>query len=263
MQGLDRLAGISGSFQMPSIESIKREISAYQKMFNESTSQSEKLKLQAYIATDQSLLEALQAPEDWTIDENGVRIPVKLEMPKSLKDNKGLDFSDSTKQAKGMADAWKTASTSISQVGGALNGLQNPAINVATAIAQAIATIGLAYAENLAGDKTTKGNIWAFIAAAAASTISLATTIASVKKSVGSYAEGGILGGQNYSGDVGTYAFRANASEMIINQSDQKALYDAIHSGNLGGGGNGSVMIRGEELYVPLRNYMRRTNKTL
>lgn len=259
--GLDRLAGISGAFQMPSVESIKREISAYQKMFNESTSQSEKLKLQAYIATDQSLLEALQAPEDWTIDENGVRIPVKLEMPKSLKDNKGLDFSDSTKQAKGMADAWKTASTSIRQVGGALNGLQNPAINVATAIAQAIATIGLAYAENLAKDKSSSGNIWAFIAAAAASTISLATTIAAVKKSVGSYAEGGILGGQNYSGDL--MPARVNSGEMIINQSDQRALYDAIHSGNLGGGGNGSVMIRGEELYVPLRNYMRRTNKTL
>lgn len=255
MQGLDRLAGISGSFQMPSIESIKREIAAYQKMFNESTSQSEKLKLQAYIATDQSLLEALQAPEDWTIDENGVRIPVRLELPKDIKP---LEFPATV--AKESSKAWQEAARAIASAGSALQGMEDPGVKVAGTIAQAVANIALGFAQATASPATSAAGVFGWIAAATSGLATMIATISTIKSSA-YFAEGGILGGQNYSGDI--MPARVNSGEMIINQTDQRALYEAIHSGNIGGAQTMHVVTRGENTYYELRNYMRRTGKRL
>ena len=255
MQGLDRLDGISGAFQMPSIDSIKREIAAYQKMFNESTSQSEKLKLQAYIATDQSLLEALQAPEDWTIDENGVRIPVRLELPKDIKP---LEFPATV--AKESSKAWQEAARAIASAGSALQGMEDPGVKVAGTIAQAVANIALGFAQATASPATSAAGVFGWIAAATTGIATMIATISTIKSSA-KYAEGGILGGQNYSGDI--MPARVNSGEMIINQTDQRALYEAIHSGNIGGAQTMHVVTRGENTYYELRNYMRRTNKTL
>lgn len=253
--GLDRLAGISGAFQMPSVESIKREISAYQKMFNESTSQSEKLKLQAYIATDQSLLEALQAPEDWTIDENGVRIPVRLELPKDIKP---LEFPATV--AKESSKAWQEAARAIASAGSALQGMEDPGVKVAGTIAQAVANIALGFAQATASPATSATGVFGWIAAATTGLATMIATISTIKSSA-KFAEGGILGGQQYSGDI--MPARVNSGEMIINQTDQRALYEAIHSGNIGGAQTMHVVTRGENTYYELRNYMRRTGKRL
>ena len=91
---------------------------------------------------------------------------------------------------------------------------------------------------------------------AIASTVGAVTTaIASMPK----FAEGGVIGGSMYGGDI--QHIRANAGEMIINQTDQRRLYDALHSGSLASGSGASTTISGEQLVTVINAYGRRTGR--
>lgn len=75
-------------------------------------------------------------------------------------------------------------------------------------------------------------------------------------------AANGIIAGSQYHGD--TRAIRVNDGEMIINQTDQAKLYNAIHGDSLSFGNGSSVdIIRGENIYLSMRNYMKRTGRRL
>ena len=154
---------------------------------------------------------------------------------KEIADFKGM--GDVKKSSDDLTKSWRAASSAISSVGSAMSGLKEPALNIATVIAQSIATIGLAYAENLAADKTADGNIWAFIAAAAATTISLATTIAQFHSATG-YSTGGEIKGNSYSGD--RIPIMANAGEIVLNKAQQNTLAQ-----NLQGSGGGGFQLVG------------------
>ena len=160
------------------------------------------------------------------------------------------------KSSEDLKSSWRAASSAIGSVGSALSGLQDPAINIATVIAQSIATIGLAYAENLAGDNTTKGNIWAFIAAAAASTISLATTIAQFHSATG-YAEGGMIKGNSYSGDnlmaMGPSGLVGlNAGEIVLNQAGQRSVAAGLQGSGFGGNMRLVTRLSGSDLLLSI-----------
>ena len=151
-----------------------------------------------------------------------------------LNEAQGVTVKDANKESKSMSDSWRTASAAIGAVGNAMSGLKNPAIDIMTVIGQSIATIALAYAQNLAKDKTTSGNIWAFIAAAAAATISMATTIASIHSSTG-YAQGGIVKGNSYSGDniYGGPDAMVNAGELVLTKAQQSNLASQLQEGGM------------------------------
>lgn len=83
------------------------------------------------------------------------------------------------------------------------------------------------------------------------------STIASVWSSL-NFAEGGIVPGSNYMDGV---TARVSSGEMVINTADQKRLYDAIHTGNLGGGGSGRMVVSGEQIVEVVNNYGQRTGK--
>ena len=146
----------------------------------------------------------------------------------------GVTVEGANKESKNMADGWRTASIAIGTVGNAMSELKNPAIDIMTVIGQSIATIALAYAQNLANDKTTSGNIWAFIAAAAASTISMITTIASIHQATG-YAQGGIVKGNSYSGDniYGGPDAMVNAGELVLTKAQQSTLASQLQEGGM------------------------------
>ena len=181
-----------------------------------------------------------------------------------LNEAQGVTVKDANKESKNMGDSWRTASAAIGAVGNAMSGLKNPAIDIMTVIGQSIATIALAYAQNLAKDKTTTGNIWAFIAAAAASTISMVTTIASIHSATG-YAEGGIIKGNSYSGDNigglvdGSQLVGLNAGEVVLNASQQNMLAQNLQS-------NGSTVnvvgrVVGEDIFLSADRYARRSGR--
>ena len=182
-----------------------------------------------------------------------------------LNEAQGETAKDTNKESENMSDSWRTASAAIGAVGNAMSGLKEPAIDVMTVIAQSIATIALAYAQNLAGDKTTTGNIWAFIAAAAASTISMATTIAAIHSSTG-YAEGGMIKGNSYSGDNigglvdGSQFVGLNAGEIVLNKAAQGNLASQLQ----GAGFGGMQMvgeISGEAIKIVLNRHLKRTGQ--
>ena len=142
--------------------------------------------------------------------------------------------------------------------GSVLGAIEDPAAKVAATVAQAIASVALAYAETLAKDQTTKSNVWAFIAAAAAATVSMATTIASIHSSTG-YAEGGIIKGNHYSGDMiggqleNGQLVGLNAQEVVLNRAQSGNLASQLQ----GGGVNNfqlETRVSGDDLRIILRH---------
>ena len=73
-----------------------------------------------------------------------------------------------------------------------------------------------------------------------------------------SFAEGGVVPGANFRDGI---AARLSSGEMVINPADQKRLFDAIHSGNVGGGGSSRSVITGEQIVTVVNNYGRRTGR--
>lgn len=153
--------------------------------------------------------------------------------------------------------AAKNTADVVGTIGQAFNAIEDPAAKVAAIVAQAIANVALAYSDALAKDQAGKFNIWRFIAGAAAATISMATTIASIHQATG-YASGGEVKGNTYSGD--NLWIRANAGEVVLNASQQNMLAQNL-KGSGGGGGYSPSYVSGEQIWIALNAYAKRTGK--
>lgn len=104
------------------------------------------------------------------------------------------------------------------------------------------------------------------VALAAAQIVAMTAMIEAAKQKAPGYNSGGIyLGGTSF-GDKGLA--RLNKGEMILNMSQQANLFDAINSGQMGGAGKqilniGFDKVRGSDIYLSLKNYMKSTGKKL
>lgn len=137
---------------------------------------------------------------------------------------KGLDKLKTIGQQT--AEAWMNVGNAIGAVGNALNSIENPAAKVMGTVALAIANIAGTFAKSLAGTMTT----WDWIAGAAAGTATMISTIAAIKSATaGSFAQGGVIGGNSYSGDK-LYA-RVNSGETVLNQRQARTALDMMDSG--------------------------------
>lgn len=85
-------------------------------------------------------------------------------------------------------------------------------------------------------------------------------TIASAFASFPKFADGGIVGGSSYFGDK--LLARVNSGELILNQKQQESLYhmteDDRSNINIG-----FDRVRGSDIYLALKNYMKDTGKKL
>ena len=153
--------------------------------------------------------------------------------------------------------AAKNTADVVGTIGQAFNAIEDPAAKVAAIVAQAIANVALAYSDALAKDQAGKFNIWRFIAGAAAATISMATTIASIHQATG-YSEGGIVKGNTYSNDQ--IPAMLNAGEVVLNASQQNMLAQNL-KGSGGGGGYSPSYVSGEQIWIALNAYAKRTGK--
>lgn len=165
-----------------------------------------------------------------------------------------VDAAVDTKSFKLTSEEATKAASAISSIGSALQSIEDPGAKVAGIIATAIGNIALTFASSLKG---TVGP-WDWIAAAAAGTATMLTTIASIKSATaGHFAEGGMVKGNTYSNDQ--IPIMANAGEIVLNRAQASSI-----AGQLQGSGGGNMSpswISGEQIYVAMNRYTRRTGR--
>ena len=151
---------------------------------------------------------------------------------------------------------WKEAASAVQSVGQAFNQIEDPAAKVAGTLAQAVASVALGYAQ--ATTQAAKMGPWAWVAFAATGLAQMISTISTIK-SVAHYAEGGIVGGNSYSGDnVGPVLL--DAGELILNRSQQSNIASQLQEGNAASVSS-TPFVSGELIYLGLSNYLRRTGR--
>lgn len=161
-------------------------------------------------------------------------------------------------------DDMTTGLENVSSILGTLGGLMNQssdnmgqwALSSAANIAQMIVQLqALATAQGVASAFSAG---WPACLPAVATVL---TTIASIFSSLPQFAEGGIIGGSSYFGD--RLLARVNSGEMILNQKQQRRLYDLTTSDGGTTVSLGVSRIQGSDLYLALSNYMKKTGKKL
>lgn len=93
---------------------------------------------------------------------------------------------------------------------------------------------------------------------AAMAVAAVAGVIASLA-AIPKFAKGGIIGGSSFYGD--RLLARVNSGEMILNKEQQKSMYKMTSGGN--DVNITSFKVRGSDLYLLLKNYMKQTGKKL
>ena len=162
------------------------------------------------------------------------------------------------KLIKGGNDAqksWANAASAIGSVGSALAGINNPAAKIMGIVAEAIANIALGFA--MATAKDSKLGVFGWIAAIAGGLGTMMSTISAIHSATG-YAEGGVVGGNTYSGDQ--IPAMLNAGEVVLNRAQTGALASQLQDN---GGGNGRIVgvLRGEDIALVADRWGRRTGK--
>lgn len=166
--------------------------------------------------------------------------------------------SDSmVRQGKDIAESWQKAASAVASIGTALQSIEDPAAKVAGIVAQAVATVAGTFAASLKGTFTP----WDWIAAAASGTATMVSTIAAIKKATaGSYAEGGIVPGHNY-----TDGLIANVSsgELILNRAQTNNIASQLQEGGGTQPAQADTTISADQLRVVIRNGARRRGMTV
>lgn len=127
------------------------------------------------------------------------------------------------------------------------------ALNTAAMIFDAAKTITAMYAKTMA-DGASSAFALPFPENLAAWAV-VASTIGSIFASLPKFAEGGIVGGSMYE-----HPIMAHKGEVILNERQQKTLFDAIDKGNVGGSGSIAHVVgrvRGKDLELVLDNNKR------
>lgn len=154
---------------------------------------------------------------------------------------------------------WKDAAGAVGQLGSALNSLEDPSAKIAGIVMQSIANVALSFSKAL----SESAGPWDWIAAAAAGTAAMISTISAIHSSTG-YAEGGVIEGNSYSGDnlraigPGGRMIGLNAQEIVLNRAQTANIANAIQNEGAGGGGDRVPYLRVDDIYLGLRTYGRK-----
>ena len=198
-----------------------------------------------------------------TPDGNGIQttglgsITIAEQINEASKGLQGNALEALQKLIKGGNDAqksWAGAANAIGSVGGALASIDDPAAKVMGIIAQAIANIALTFAQSLKGTFTP----WDWIAAAAAGTATMISTISAIHSATG-YAEGGVVGGSTFSGDQ--IPAMLNAGEVVLNRAQAGNLASQLQENGGGGAGRVVGVLRGEDIALVADRWGRRTGR--
>lgn len=159
------------------------------------------------------------------------------------------------KDAQKMAKEWQAAGNAIQQVGSAMQQIEDPAAKVMGIIAQAVATMALSYSQ---AALATAPEGWGWIAFAATGLATMLSSIEAIKSATaGSYAEGGIIPGNNYNDGL---IANVSSGELILNRSQQDNIASQLGSGSMPNL-RLSATITGEQIQLALNNRGKRTGR--
>jgi chaperonin cofactor prefoldin len=179
------------------------------------------------------------------IGEEPIEIDLKTGKLDSMKDTTAF-----------LSKEFQDAASAVQGLGSALSGIGDGAVNVVGIVAQAVANVALSFSKALASE----GNIWTWIAAAATGTASMVSTISAIKNATaGSYANGGIIPGNSYSGD--NLIANVNAGELILSRAAQNNIASQLQDADMQNGGNSIPYVSGEMIFLGLNNWGRRTGR--
>lgn len=150
--------------------------------------------------------------------------------------------------------SWGEALNSIGGLSSALAAIEDPAVKVLGIIAEAIATVALTFAKSL------KGTIspWDWIAGAAAGTATMISTIAAIKSATaGSFAEGGIVPGNNHNDGL---IANVSSGELILNAAQQSVIASRLQSNNQQNM-HLTATIKGTDIQLVLNNTARQQGR--
>lgn len=168
------------------------------------------------------------------------------------------------KDAEKLSKKYMKVSDAVGTVGDAFKSLSqiaedDPALNIAGIIAEAIANVFAGFAQaTVAASQTGNPFVWlAFALAGLATTLGM---VAQIKSAAEAHAMGGIVGGSSYSGD--TVLTRLNSGEMVLNKRQQQNLFNAIDSGNISSNsGPQTVQVQGVIHGTDILLVSKQTNK--
>ena len=150
--------------------------------------------------------------------------------------------------------SWESAASAVASVGSAMMGIQDPAAKIIGTIGQAVASIALGYATATA--QASEMGPWAWVAFAASGLAQMVSMIATIHSATG-YAQGGIVDGNSYSGD--NIPIMANAGELVLTKAAQASLANHLEGGGMSG--LGPSRISGEQIYITLNRYLKRSGQ--
>lgn len=195
--------------------------------------------------------------------------PITRDTPGTLSGKLGFQMPDLSKikiePLKELADAgevakesWDSALGSISGLGSALASIEDPAVKVLGIIAQAIATVALSFAKALSKDVDL--GVFGWIAAAAAGTAAMFSTISAIKSATaGSYEQGGIVPGNSYSGD--NLTANVNSGELILSMAQSDRVASILRNSNNMQNMHLTATIKGTDIQLALNNTSRQQGR--
>jgi hypothetical protein len=165
------------------------------------------------------------------------------------------------KSAKESKMAFGLAANAVSSLGAAFAGMEDPGVRAAGLVLQSIASIALGFAQAAASPLVT-GTGWGWLAFLAAGAAAMATTISTVHQLTG-FAEGGIVGGNSYSGDnIYGGGAMVNSGELVLNKAQQGNLASQLQ-GNGINGMNISGRIKGTDIILSVDRSLQLQGKQL
>lgn len=160
-----------------------------------------------------------------------------------------------------VGNAFGSLGDAIGGTGGAVMDFAGQTLNAAAQIIpQVLSIIGAKQAEAMASG-TASAAALPFPANLAAMASIIATVVSLFASIPKTFADGGIVKGSSYHGD--SILARVNAGEMILNTSQQAALYRSLKNGGVSGGNGGNVTftLHGSTLKGCINNYESKQKK--
>ena len=165
------------------------------------------------------------------------------------------------KSAKESKMAFGLAANAVSSLGAAFAGMEDPGVRAAGLVLQSIASIALGFAQAAASPLVT-GTGWGWLAFLAAGAAAMATTISTVHQLTG-FAEGGIVGGNSYSGDnIYGGGAMVNSGELVLNKAQQGNLASQLQ-GNGMQNMNIAGRIKGTDIILSIDRSLKLEGKQL